>query len=319
MDRQPYVKLNNGESMPAIGLGTWLSEKGQVKAAVKHALSVGYRHIDCAWVYGNEGEIGEALEQSWSEGLRRDDVWITSKLWNTKHHPNDVEPHLLETLKMLQTDYLNLYLIHWPVDLMRGDNPFPMIPNDDSGENAPADPPISLEDTWRAMENLVTGGLVKSIGVSNFNQQQIQDILKIAKIPPAVLQIESHPYLQQNELIEFCNQNKIQVTAYSPLGNPNPNRPGASKDDPVLFKEQVMIDIGKQYGKTAAQVAIRWQLDRHNVVIPKSVNPKRIEENCDVLDFQLSPQDMERISKLDRHWRAVDYPAHHHPKYPFTA
>jgi len=317
MDRQPYMKLNNGESIPVLGVGTWLSEKGQVKNAVKHALSIGYRHIDCAWIYGNESEIGEALEQSWSGLLKREHVWITSKLWNTKHHPDDVESALLDSLKMLQTEYLDLFLIHWPVDLLRGDDPFPKIPNDNTGENAPASPAISLSDTWRAMERLVENGLVKSIGVSNFNQQQIQEILRTARIPPAILQIESHPYLQQTELFQFCKQNGIKVTTFSPLGNPNPERPGASKDDPVVFKDPVMMDIGKHYGKTPAQVAIRWQIDRGAIVIPKSVHPERLEQNCDIWDFSLSSRDMERISTLERNWRAVDYPAHKHPKYPF--
>jgi len=223
----------------------------------------------------------------------------------------------MDSLKKLQLDYLDLYLIHWPVDLKRGEDPFPKLPNDDSGENAPADPPISLTDTWKAMEALVDKGLVKSIGISNFNQQQIQEILKSARIPPAILQIESHPYLQQTELFEFCKQNGIKVTTYSPLGNPSSNRPGASKDDPNIFKESTLIDIGKQYGKSPAQVCIRYQIERGAIVIPKSVNPDRIEQNADIWDFSLSSKDMDQISKLNKNWRAVDYPAHKHSKYPW--
>lgn len=301
--------LNNGHVIPALGLGTWMSQPHEVCVATMHALSIGYRHIDGAWIYENEDEIGQALQASWSDKLKRDDVFITSKLWNSFHHPEDVRGAITESLKKLQLDYLDLYLIHWPMDFARGSDPFA---KDKDGNFLVVDPPIPIADTWKAMEALVDAGLTKSIGFSNFTIDQIKEVLKVARIPPAVLQIEIHPYCQPTELINFCKQNGITVTAYSPLGNPSIESGDTPLNDPTIK------DVANKHNKTPAQAIIRWHLDNGLVVIPKSVTPKRIEENFKVWDFNLTPKDIERFNILNKDQRVVPFKeASHMPKYPF--
>lgn len=195
------IKLNNGRSIPTVGLGTWKSKPGEVASAVKTAIQAGYRHIDCAAVYGNEKEVGEALKSCIGSAVNREDLFITSKLWNTKHNPSDVRPALMQTLSDLGLDYLDLYLIHWPIALKDGDEPFP---KDADGKLIYAyhDP----YDTWQAMETLVNDGLVRAIGLSNFNSKQVDDIISKSQIKPAVLQVECHPYLNQAQLIKHCKE-----------------------------------------------------------------------------------------------------------------
>ncbi|MEL6342938.1 MAG: aldo/keto reductase, partial [Myxococcota bacterium] len=198
----------NGDAQPALGLGTWKSARGEVAAAVKSAIEMGYRHIDCAHIYGNEGEIGEALAELFAAGVvRREELWITSKLWNDSHAPADVRPAIAVTLKNLQLDYLDLYLIHWPISL-RKNAPRPLQAD---GFISPADLPLST--TWAAMEDLVDAGLTRHVGVSNCNIPKIAALLETARHAPACNQIELHPYLQQPELVRWCLDNGIQVTA----------------------------------------------------------------------------------------------------------
>ena len=199
--------------MPMLGLGTWQSKPGEVAAALKVALDLGYRHIDAAALYGNEVEVGEGIRQS---GVAREELFITSKLWCTKHHPEDVEAACRKTLQDLGLQYLDLYLIHWPMAFKRGDDPFPL----DSEGNMVFDETIDPTDVWLTMERLVSKGLARSIGVSNFNQTQIEDILQRGTIRPAVNQIERHPYLSMSSLTSYCQAQDIVVTAYSPLGSP---------------------------------------------------------------------------------------------------
>ena len=196
-----------------LGLGTWQSKPGEVAAALKVALDLGYRHIDAAALYGNEVEVGEGIRQS---GVAREELFITSKLWCTKHHPEDVEAACRKTLQDLGLQYLDLYLIHWPMAFKRGDDPFPL----DSEGNMVFDETIDPTDVWLTMERLVSKGLARSIGVSNFNQTQIEDILQRGTIRPAVNQIERHPYLSMSSLTSYCQAQDIVVTAYSPLGSP---------------------------------------------------------------------------------------------------
>lgn len=318
------LTFNSGREIPIFGLGTWLSKPGEVARAIKHALKIGYRHIDCAALYGNEPEIGQAIREGLMEsGLTRDDVFITSKLWNTKHHSGDVEDACRKSLRDLGLNYLDLYLIHWPTALKRGDNVFPQ--NEDGSMQF--DVERHPTDTWMEMEKLVEKGLVKDIGVCNFNSVQIQDVLDRGKIKPVVNQVECHPYLSQKKLLNYCTERDILLTAYSPLGSPN--RPWAKPDEPKLLEDPKLLKIAKRQGKSPAQVVLRWQIQRGVVIIPKSVNYNRLKENFDIFDFELSKVEMAAFDFFECNGRLIvekiggKYVVPHccstdHPHYPFS-
>lgn len=286
--------------MPILGLGTWKSEAGKVYTAIKEAIRLGYRHIDCALVYGNEAEIGQALRESFKEGVvTRDQMWITSKLWNDAHAPVDVEPALNKSLSDLQLNYLDLYLIHWPVALKKG----VFLP--ESGEDMISLDALPISKTWQAMETAVDKGLCRHIGVSNFSIAKVKALLDNARLKPAMNQIELHPYLQQPGMLDFCNKNRIHVTAYSPLGSLD--RPSVLKaeDEPVLLEDPTIATIAERRGITPAQVLISWAIHRGTAVIPKSVNPARMKQNLDAAEVSLTEEDMQEIAGLDRNRRYI--------------
>ncbi len=294
------LQFRNGDAMPALGLGTWQAEPGVVGAAVRAAVEAGYRHIDCAAIYGNEPEIGEALATCFAEGIvKRDDLWITSKLWNNRHAPDDVQPALEQTLSDLRIDALDLYLVHWPIAL-RKDVKLPGAPDDFVSLDE-----IPLADTWGAMERVVERGLTKHIGVSNFSVAKVRALVESASIAPEANQVELHPYLQQEPLVSYCRENGIAVTAYSPLGSPA--RPEGLKQDgePVLLEDPVIGEIARSVGATPAQVLIRWAIERGTSVIPKSVRAERLRENLAAADLELGNDAMRAIAALDRHRRYI--------------
>lgn len=296
-----------------IGLGTWNSPPGVVAQAVRDAIDIGYRHIDCAHVYQNEHEVGDGIEAKIQDGtIKREDVFVTSKLWNTFHRPDLVEGALKVTLKNLKLDYLDLYLIHWPVAYKEGDELFPMGPDGQTFIFSDAD----YVDTWKAMEKLVDAGLVKNIGLSNFNTKQVQRVLDVARIKPTCNQIECHAYLHQSKLTAFCTENGIIVTAYSPLASPA--RPWVKQDDIVLLNDPNLKAIAEKHGKEPAQILIRYQIQLGHVVIPKSVTRSRIASNFDVFSFGLDGDDMKQLASLERNERICpEFGAFGHPHHPF--
>jgi 2,5-diketo-D-gluconate reductase A len=260
--------LNNGRSIPQFGFGVFQVEPRDTVAAVSTALKTGYRHIDTAEMYGNEKEVGEAIAKS---GLDRGDVFVTSKLSNDAHLPDDARAAFDLSLEELGFDYLDLFLIHWP------------LPTRYDGD---------FVSTWRTLEEFYRDGRARSIGVSNFQPHHIRRLHTEAEIPPAVNQIEVHPYLTQDDVRGFCAQHQIAIEGWSPLGQ------GRELDDPTIR------EIAERIGKTPAQVVLRWHIERGDIVFPKSVTPARIKENFALFDFELSGEDVEAISALDKNERS---------------
>lgn len=291
----------NGDRMPLLGLGTWKAAPGEVGAAVRQAIRLGYRHIDCASVYANEPEVGEAIRDAIADGeVRREELWITSKLWSNAHGQGHVEPALRRTLTDLGLDWLDLYLVHWPVPIRPG------VAFPSSGDDLLPPAAVPLTDTWAGMEAVLELGLTRHIGVSNFSSRKLHELLAHCRIQPEVNQVERHPLLQQPELLAHCNAAGVHITAYSPLGSGD--RPAALKgaDEPVLLDNPVIGAIAAEHGCSPAQVLIAWQLQGGISTIPKSVSPARLRDNLAAAELQLTPADLERIAGLDQHRRLVD-------------
>lgn len=252
--------LNNGLKMPWLGFGVFQIDDGQkVEQAVRSALEVGYRSIDTAAVYKNEQGVGKAIRES---GIPREDIFLTTKVWNSDQRAGRTMAAFEESLERLDTEYVDLYLVHWPV-------------------------PGFYQETWQVMREIYENGRAKAIGVSNFQIRHLEDILKDGEVVPAVNQIEFHPFLVQPELLKFCQKHKIQVEAWSPLVQGQ------------IVNVQVVRKLAEKYGKTPAQIALRWDLQHEVVTIPKSVRPNRIAENAEIFDFELSQADMRLLDALD--------------------
>lgn len=266
----PSVKFHNGVEIPQLGLGVFLvKDEDELKTSVKAALDAGYRHIDTAMIYGNESYVGQAIKES---GVDRKDIFITSKVWNYDHGYEETKAAFQASLDRLGTDYLDLYLIHWPSS--------------------------KYIETWKAMEDLYKEGKIKAIGVSNFQIHHLEDLLAHTEIVPMINQIETHPEFPQNELHKFMKEHQILHEAWGPLGQGKHN----------LLSQPVLVELAEKYDKTPAQIVLRWHIERGIVVIPKSVTPGRIKKNIDVFDFSLTSGDMEKIASLNTRTRYATSP-----------
>ncbi|CAG8948882.1 hypothetical protein HYFRA_00002006 [Hymenoscyphus fraxineus] len=302
----PQLKLNSGYDMPQVGFGLWKVDNATCADTVYNAIKVGYRLFDGACDYGNEKEVGEGIARAIKDGLvKREDLFLVSKLWNSFHDADQVEKIARKQLADLGIDYFDLYLIHFPVALKYVAPEVRYPP----GWNYEGDKVVlsnaTIQETWQAMESLVEKKLARSIGISNFQGALILDLLRYAKIRPATLQIEHHPYLVQPTLLQLAEAEGIKVTAYSSFGPQSFIELGwdKAKDTPVLFEHSVITSLAEKYKKTPAQILLRWATQRGLAVIPKSNNEKRLQQNLEVTGFDLEKSELESISALDRHLR----------------
>jgi alcohol dehydrogenase (NADP+) len=301
----PKRKLYTGAEIPAVGLGTFGSDRftaTEIAEAVLDASAVGYRHFDCAAVYGNEKEIGVSLQKVMRSGITRKELWITSKLWNNKHAEEDVIPTCKKTLEDLQLDYLDLYLIHWPFPNHHG-------PGVDVGSRDPHAVPYIHENymkTWRQMEKLVEMGLVRHIGSSNMTIAKLKLLLRDAKIKPVANEMELHPHFQQPELFKYCIDNKIAPIGFSPIGSPT--RPDRDKtpDDTVDIEDPIIIKIAKRLNVHPAVVCVKWAVQRGQIPIPFSIYPREYLSNLKAaISDPLTDEEMREIAGIDKNNRLI--------------
>jgi len=296
-----YLEFKNGDKMPALGLGTWKSAPGEVYNVIRTAINLGYRHFDCAAIYGNEAEIGQAFADAFAAGdVKREDLWITSKLWNSYHLKDDVIPGFEKTLTDLRLDYLDLYLMHWPLALKPGVG-FP--------RTADLFLPLSeapLDVTWDEMEKIYASGRIKHMGVSNFNSRNLDLLMSFAGVLPEMNQVEMHPFLPQLKLVNYCWDNSIHLTAYSPLGSGDRDAARIKSDEPKLMEHDVIKSLAEKHSVSPAQMLLAWQVNRGVAVIPKSVNEGRLKQNLEASDIELSDDEMDQIAEIQVDFRYID-------------
>lgn len=301
----PKRKLRTGDEIPAVGLGTFGSDRftaDEISDAVLEAISVGYRHIDCASVYGNEKEIGESLEIAIKAGIKREDLWITSKVWNDMHGDGDVLLSVAQTLKDLRLDYLDLYLVHWPFPNYHA----PGCDVDSRSENASPYIHENFMKTWRQMERLVDMGLVKNIGTSNMTKAKFELLLKDARIKPAVNEMEQHPHFQQQELFDYCIENSIQPIGFCPIGSPTRPDRDKTENDTVDIEDPVIVAAAERLGVHPAVVCIKWAAQRGQIPIPFSVRRNEYLSNLvSVTKDLLTDEEMKDIAKIDKNCRLI--------------
>uniref|UniRef100_A0A8C3TB25 NADP-dependent oxidoreductase domain-containing protein n=2 Tax=Chelydra serpentina TaxID=8475 RepID=A0A8C3TB25_CHESE len=316
--KDTFMKMNDGQRIPVVGFGTYAPDtvpKSKCEEAVKVAIEVGYCHIDGAYLYENEEEVGRAIREKIADGtVKREDIFYTGKLWSTFNAPEMVQSALEKSLKSLQFDYIDLYIIHTPLSLKPGDDLYPV-----DGNGKLIFDNVDLCATWEAMEACKDAGLVKSIGVSNFNRRQLEMILNKPglKYKPVCNQVECHPYLNQRKLLEFCKSKNIVLVAFSALGSHRDAR-WVDQSTPLLLEDPVLNALAKKYNRSPALVAMRYQLQRGVVVLAKSFTRKHIEDNFKVFDFQLAEEDMKAIDSLNQNLRYDPCQEFlDHPEYPF--
>ncbi|XP_063388993.1 aldo-keto reductase AKR2E4-like [Cydia fagiglandana] len=304
--KAPVIELNDGNKIPVVALGTGRGTAAdapidEVRQAVLWAIEEGYRHIDTAAIYQDEPQVGQGIADAIAKGLvKREDLFVTTKLWNDRHAQDQVVPALRESLKRLCLDYVDLYLIHFPIAL--------------NADGSPAD--VDYVETWRGMEEAKKLGLAKSIGVSNFNSSQVDRLFANSQVKPAVNQVEVNPTLTQEPLVSHCQKLGVAVMAYSPFGflvsRKTTDTPPPRSDDPTL------VAIANKYGKSTSQVVLRYLLDRGLIIIPKSTNQKRLAQNLDLFDFKLTAEEVATIGQFNKNVRVIDPKTwKDYPNYPF--
>ncbi|KAF9217399.1 NAD(P)H-dependent D-xylose reductase (XR) [Podila verticillata] len=298
MATQSLILQPGGHKMPLLGFGTWKVDKNSTADVVYKAIEAGYRLLDCACDYGNEVQVGQGIKRAIESGLvTREELFITSKLWNTYHHKEHVPQAFARTLSDLGLEYLDLYLIHFPISLKY----VPMEERYPPEWGNMEQDPVPVHETWAAMEELVLGGKVRNIGVSNFSAILLMDVLSYARVKPAVLHIEVHPYLNNADLIKFAQSQGLQITGYSNFGPASYVELGNTSAQTAvpLFKEERIVKIAGHHNKTPAQVILRWLVQNKVAVIPKSNDPARVAQNADIFDFELSQDEMTTVDGMN--------------------